>query len=303
VISHVAGDGQVSRGPSLATLLVGPTSDRVLFKRAPPRFVCRGTTRRWHAGLRRKSVVFGGPQPNSLYSGDGSIALAQVHGRLGSGDVVRSHRGVTAHQAQRIVRMTDRFVSFSFPRPIRYVRTDLTVGEDPPHRRCCWSSTWIQSRTFAPVAVELGAAARVSTLVICRGMNFLHVLIRPVVVGAVRDRRGHTVGPHPTHATNKSAAAFVDEYGLDGFVRRGLGETVAQSPVRGRRTPRRWTRDCNRTLCRRTASSTVNVPTTLARRKRLGIGGWLGVVDVSFRGEVHDGVGLGDEAWTPTRRR
>src|ERR1700737_2140553 len=107
------------------------------------------------------------------------------------GDVVEAV-GVTAHQPQDCPHDRE-VVSFSLcANEIR--ATNLTVGEDPPHRAVVVVDV-DPVTNVRTAAVELGPAPGqyVGDL---SGNELLHVLIRPVVVGAVRDRRPHTVGPH-----------------------------------------------------------------------------------------------------------
>ena len=144
---------------------------------------------------------------------------------------------------------------------------DLAVGEDAPHRAVVVVDVDPVPHVGAG-AIELGPPGQhVGDLA---RDELLHVLVRPVVVGAVRDRRGHPVGPHP-RAHQHVGAALVDEYGLDGLygvdsVNR-CGLSSARSPYTS--SVETW---CSRTPCRRTASSIVNVPMTLACRNGSGIG-------------------------------
>ena len=100
-----------------------------------------------------------------------------------------------------------------------------------------------------------------------------------------------------------SAAALVDEYGLDGLY--GV-DSVNRCGLPSSRSPytssvEMW---CSRTSCARTASSTVNVPTTLACRNGSGrasaLSTWVSAAKCTTASasatSLRDQVGVGDVA-------
>ena len=72
--------------------------------------------------------------------------------------------------------------------------------------------------------------------------ELLHMLIGPIVVGAVGDCRAHTVGPHP-RPHQQVGGGLGRRVWARRVVGRGLGEPLGGRRAPGRRRPRRWRRD------------------------------------------------------------